>query len=103
MIDIGLKQKQIHSKFRVAEKNKVLDSLGSLDLFTHLNYCMYLWKSDQINLRDILKMKTNEQLILEAANKIFKEKGYDGTTVQDMLEADCLGELKNQNDKVIRL
>ena len=29
-------------------------------------------------------VKTNEQLILEAANKIFKEKGYDGTTVQDI-------------------
>jgi TetR/AcrR family transcriptional regulator len=33
------------------------------------------------------KMKTNEQLILEAANKVFKEKGYDGTTVQDIADA----------------
>jgi len=32
-------------------------------------------------------MKTNEQLILEAANKVFKEKGYDGTTVQDIADA----------------
>ena len=31
-------------------------------------------------------MKTNEQLILEAANKVFKEKGYDGTTVQDIAD-----------------
>ena len=31
--------------------------------------------------------KTNEQLILEAANKVFKEKGYDGTTVQDIADA----------------
>ena len=33
------------------------------------------------------KIKTNEQLILEAANKVFKEKGYDGTTVQDIADA----------------
>lgn len=33
------------------------------------------------------KMKTNEQLILEAATKVFKEKGYDGTTVQDIADA----------------
>ena len=32
-------------------------------------------------------MITNEQLILEAANKVFKEKGYDGTTVQDIADA----------------
>ena len=31
-------------------------------------------------------MKTNEQLILEAANKVFKEKGYDGTTMQDIAD-----------------
>jgi len=31
-------------------------------------------------------IKTNEQLILEAANKVFKEKGYDGTTVQDIAD-----------------
>ena len=31
-----------------------------------------------------MKMKTNEQLILEAANKVFKEKGYDGTTVHSI-------------------
>ena len=34
----------------------------------------------------MVKMKTNEQLILEAANKVFKEKGYDGTTVQDIAD-----------------
>jgi TetR/AcrR family transcriptional regulator len=33
------------------------------------------------------KMKTNEQLILEAANKVFKEKGYDGSTIQDIADA----------------
>src|SRR6187455_867002 len=32
-------------------------------------------------------METNEQLILEAAHKVFKEKGYDGTTVQDIADA----------------
>ena len=31
-------------------------------------------------------MITKEQLILEAANKVFKEKGYDGTTVQDIAD-----------------
>ena len=31
-------------------------------------------------------MITTEQLILEAANKIFKEKGYDGTTIQDIAD-----------------
>ena len=31
-------------------------------------------------------MKTNEQLILDAANKVFKEKGYDGTTVQEIAD-----------------
>ena len=35
----------------------------------------------------MVKMITNEQLILEAANKVFKEKGYDGTTVQDIADA----------------
>ena len=34
----------------------------------------------------MVKIKTNEQLILEAANKVFKEKGYDGTTVQDIAD-----------------
>jgi len=33
-----------------------------------------------------MKMKTNEQLILDAANKVFKEKGYDGTTVQEIAD-----------------
>ena len=32
-------------------------------------------------------MMTTEQLILEAATKVFKEKGYDGTTVQDIADA----------------
>lgn len=32
-------------------------------------------------------MTTNEQLILEAANKVFKEKGFDGTTLQDIADA----------------
>src|SRR5436190_1387545 len=34
----------------------------------------------------MVKMKTNEQLILEAATKVFKEKGYEGTTVQDIAD-----------------
>ena len=34
----------------------------------------------------MVKMITNEQLILEAANKVFKEKGYDGTTMQDIAD-----------------
>ena len=34
----------------------------------------------------MVRIKTNEQLILEAANKVFKEKGYDGTTVQDIAD-----------------
>ena len=32
-------------------------------------------------------MTTNEQLILEAATKVLNEKGYDGTTVQDIADA----------------
>jgi len=35
----------------------------------------------------MVKMITTEHLILEAATKIFKEKGYDGTTVQDIADA----------------
>jgi len=35
----------------------------------------------------MVKMITNEQLILEAATKVFKEKGYDGSTVQDIADA----------------
>ncbi|HEY5823796.1 MAG TPA: helix-turn-helix domain-containing protein, partial [Cyclobacteriaceae bacterium] len=55
--------------------------------FTHLHIgCTFEW-SDQTKFRDMDKIKTNEQLILEAANKVFKEKGYDGTTVQDIADA----------------
>jgi len=35
----------------------------------------------------MVKMITTEQLILEAATKVFKEKGYDGSTVQDIADA----------------
>ena len=35
----------------------------------------------------MVKMITTEQLILEAATKVFNEKGYDGTTVQDIADA----------------
>ena len=41
-------------------------------------------RSDRAKLRDMVK--TNEQLILEAATKVFKEKGYNGTTVQDIAD-----------------
>ena len=34
----------------------------------------------------MVKIKTTEQLILEAANKVFKEKGYNGTTVQNIAD-----------------
>lgn len=33
------------------------------------------------------KQETTEQLILKAATKVFKEKGYDGTRVQDIADA----------------
>ena len=56
-------------------------------IFTHPQIIVCTFeRSDRTKLRDKLKMKTNEQLILEAANKVFKEKGYDGTTVQDIAD-----------------
>jgi AcrR family transcriptional regulator len=63
--------------------NKVCPTLHTIFKLLHV----HLKEVIEPKLRDMVKMKTNEQLILEAANKVFKEKGYDGTTVQDIADA----------------
>jgi len=73
------------SNLSILDKATTIDTYISL---THPQIIICTFEiSDRTKLSYMIKMKTNEQLILEAANKVFKEKGYDGTTVQDIADA----------------